>query len=359
MDISDRVRDLADRVSQQLPRIQTEEATKLALINPFIKEVLGYNTADLAEVVPEYTADIGIKKGEKVDYAIMRDGLPLILIEAKKAGASLQAEEPTQLYRYFAVTQSARFGIYTDGVRYLFYSDLDKSNLMDRLPFLVLDLLDVDSSATDEVAKFVKSEFDPDAIHTSANNLKYTRALKIALHSELDNPSEEFVKLLMGRVYTGSKTKARVEEFVAMAKTAARQLIRDELRGKLNSALASDDSPSSTDGEEVDDSVVTTPEELSGYYAVKAVLHDVVDPKRIFIRDAKTYCAILLDDTNRKAICRFWFNRKQKYISLFDEERRETRVAVDGVDDIYHHAAALKASARRYDKASGVPSAAC
>ena len=238
MSITDRLRDLAERVSQQLPHARTEEATKLALINPFIREILGYNTADLSEVVPEYTADVGLKKGEKVDYAIMRDGRPLILIEAKKASVSLQAEEPTQLYRYFTAARSARFGIYTNGVRYLFYSDLDRPNLMDDLPFLVLDLLNPDPNAIEEVAKFVKSEFDPDRIRASANTLKYTTALKRVLHSELNSPSQEFVKLLMGRVYTGLRTSARLKEFTQMTKAAANELIRAELRGTLNSALA-------------------------------------------------------------------------------------------------------------------------
>ncbi len=244
MDITDRVRDLAARAEQQLPHIQTEEATKLALINPFIREVLGYNTADLTEVVPEYTADVGLKKGEKVDYAVLQGGVPLILIEAKMAGTALHAEEPSQLYRYFTVTHSARFGIYTDGIKYFFYSDLDKANLMHQKPFLVLDLHDLDPLAVEEVSKFVKSEFNPEAIRASANQLKYTRAIKEVLQTELHEPSEELVKLLMQRVYTGTKTKGRIGEFAGFVKQAARQLVSDELRGKLNAALARDDGSS-------------------------------------------------------------------------------------------------------------------
>ena len=238
MDITARVRDLADKAQQQLPHIRTEEATKLALINPFIREVLGYDTTDLTEVVPEYTADVGIKKGEKVDYAILRDGDPLILIEAKKAGTRLHEEEPTQLYRYFKTTSSAQFGIYTDGIKYLFYSDLERDNLMDQRPFLILDLLDPDPASVEEVAKFVKSEFNPDEIRASATDLKYTRAIKTELQQEMTNPSDEFVRLFMGRVYPGVKTKTKIEQFTGMTRRAARHLIRDEIRGTLNPALA-------------------------------------------------------------------------------------------------------------------------
>ena len=353
MDITDRVRDLAARAEQQLPHIQTEEATKLALINPFIRDVLGYNTADLTEVVPEYNADVMGKKGEKVDYAILKDGIPLILIEAKKAGAPLHVEEPNQLYRYFTATHSARFGIYTDGIKYFFYSDLDKVNLMDQKPFLVLDLLDIDPSALDEVGKFVKSEFDPDEIHASASQLKYRRLIKTELQSELADPSDELVKLLMGRVYTGLRTKQRLDQFKAIAKSAAREVIRDELRGKLNSALAND-AVSETASEEVaaqdapEEEIITTEAELNGYYAVKAILHGVVDPKRITIRDSKRACSVLLDNNNRKPVCRLWFDRKQKYLGVFDESKKESRLSIETIDDIFLHAETLRATAANY-----------
>ena len=356
MDISARVRDLADRVQQQLPRVQTEEATKLALINPFIREVLGYDTTDLSEVIPEYTADVGVKKGEKVDYAILREGAPLILIEAKKAGTHLQEEEPYQLYRYFTTTPSAQFGIYTDGTRYLFYSDLEKDNIMDNRPFLTLDLLDPDPASVEEVAKFVKSEFNPGEIRASATGLKYTRAIKTELQQEVTNPSEEFVRLFMGRVYSGLKTKTKIDEFTAITRRAARQLMRDQLRGTLNTVLAQGDSASeiapaasgTSTTEEPEDEIVTTEAELTGFYAVKAILHDIVEPSRVTLRDSKRASFVILDDTQRRPVCRFWFNRKQKYLGLFDENKKETRLPIDSVDEIFAHADTLRATAARY-----------
>ena len=75
MDFTDRIRKLADRLHDRRPHIHTEEATKQSLVIPFIRD-LGYDIYNPAEVVPEYTADLDTKKGEKVDYAILKDAAP-------------------------------------------------------------------------------------------------------------------------------------------------------------------------------------------------------------------------------------------------------------------------------------------
>lgn len=138
MVFNDRIRELSGQVQKQLPHIQTEEATKNALIMPFIT-ALGYNVFNPTEVTPELHADVGIKKGEKVDYAILQDGKPIILFECKWHGADLNKDHASQLYRYFSVTD-ARFGVLTNGVQYRFYTDLDAANKMDAKPFFEFDL---------------------------------------------------------------------------------------------------------------------------------------------------------------------------------------------------------------------------
>ena len=70
LDFSDSLSALAQKVRNQRDAIQTEEATKTAFVMPFISTVLGYDVFDPLEVVPEFTADVGIKRGEKIDYAI-------------------------------------------------------------------------------------------------------------------------------------------------------------------------------------------------------------------------------------------------------------------------------------------------
>ena len=82
------IEEIGSRATRQRDSLTTEEATKHALILPFI-QALGYNVFDPTEVVPEFTADYGLKAGEKVDYAIMRNGEPVMLFECKKIGDSL------------------------------------------------------------------------------------------------------------------------------------------------------------------------------------------------------------------------------------------------------------------------------
>ena len=94
--------------------------------------------------VPEYTLGTGTKKGDKVDYAIMRNNDPIIIIQIKTANTELNAKHLNQLFRYFTVTK-ARFGILTNGIVYRFFSDLEEANKMDLMPFLEIDLLNLKS----------------------------------------------------------------------------------------------------------------------------------------------------------------------------------------------------------------------
>ncbi|ERN42360.1 hypothetical protein KR51_00009730 [Rubidibacter lacunae KORDI 51-2] len=139
MDLIDRIKDLRSRNVKQLEHIRTEEATKNALVMPFIS-ALGYDVFDPTEVIPEFTSDIGTKKGEKVDYAIKKDDNIIVLIECKWSGSNLRQEHASQLYRYFSATE-ARFAILTNGIEYEFYSDIDETNKMDARPFFTFNVL--------------------------------------------------------------------------------------------------------------------------------------------------------------------------------------------------------------------------
>ena len=194
MDLIDRMREISNQAPRQLEYIKTEEATKNAFVMPFI-QALGYNVFNPMEVVPEFTADVGTKKHEKVDYAIMQDGKPIILIEAKSATSDLNGEHASQLFRYFSVTE-ARIGILTNGLQYRFHSDLEKQNHMDEKPFLIIDLLNFDTRPMSQLKKFTKSAFDVDRIVSNANELKYKREIRLLLDAEFNQPSEDFVPAL-------------------------------------------------------------------------------------------------------------------------------------------------------------------
>ncbi len=353
-DIADRLRTIIQRIEDQAGNIVTEEGTKQVLIVPFINSVLGFDTSDVREVRPEFTADVGTKKGERVDYAIMVGAEPVILVEAKKVGTALDAEQPNQLLRYFNAVKSAKFGIYTNGVRYLFYSDLASPNVMDQLPFLELDLSEaLDPVKINEIKRFTKPEFNAEHILASANRLKYTNALKSELAREFSAPSEELARLLMGRVFDGQRTSRRVKEFQEYAAVAASQYTADLVRNKLTAALArnegvaQEEAPNDPPEESEDDGIVTTEDELAAFYITKAIVHGVIEPERVTLRDQKTVCLILLGDSRRQWIVRLYFNNSRYRLGLRDDEGQERRVELESLNEMYNYADDIRQGVRQ------------
>jgi hypothetical protein len=359
MDFADKITALARR-TDQVEHLVTEEATKMALVVPFIA-ALGYDVYDPLEVVPEYTADVGIKKGEKVDYAIFKDGEPIMLFECKKVGVDLDKVSATQLYRYFSVS-SARVGVVTDGVFYRFFSDIEADNKMDERPFLEIDIRNVDDFGLTQLKRFVKASFDLQDLLGAAERLKYARALSAYLEREFQSPSDELVRLVASQVYEGRFSKGVVDKFRPVVKSALANLVHDRIERRLQAALASeehgtvaptapapDDQPLPEGVVAVDGEVVTTQQEVDGYHIVRAIVAQAVPAERVHIRDAKSYCSVLFDDNNRKPICRLRFNAASKlYIGVFDAEKNETRHEIASIDDIYQHRDALLQVAQHY-----------
>lgn len=355
MDLADRLKALGSRIPSMLDNIQTEEATKNALIMPFIA-ALGYDVFDPSEVTPELVADVGIKKGEKVDYAILQNGKPIMLFECKAKSARLENEHASQLHRYFHVT-SARFGVLTNGVNYRFFTDLEQPNKMDSAPFLELDMLNLKDQDVDEVRKFAKTYFSEHEILASASNLKYTREIKKLLLEEFRAPSAEFVRHFAAKVYQGRITQPVVDSFAEYVSLAHRQLITDHINDRLQTALtvetaASQSVAPSTDPTPSDRAaiVTTTEQELEAFYIIKSILRETVDPSRVVMRDVQSYCGILLDDNNRKPIVRLYLDRAEKQIGLFDTaDRAEVKSKIERIDDIFKFAPQLIEKVKAYD----------
>lgn len=353
MDFYDEIKKLAVRATEQIGKLQTEEATKTALVLPMLRS-LGYDVFDPAEVIPEFTADIGIKKGEKVDYAIISNGKPSILFECKTIGSNLRRDQASQLYRYFTTTES-RFGVLTDGVKYEFYSDLDEQNKMDAKAFFIFDLLNHTESDVRELRKFGKEKYDEGTILATANSLKYGRLIDAWLQNQLDQPCEEFVKLVGSQIYEGRMTAAVTVWMTALTKDALDRAIRSRVREKLQSALDrgkestdvnSEDDPSAL-VPATEDGIVTTEQEMEGFRIVQAILSEVVSPERVIMRDAKSYCAILLDDNNRKPICRLRLDGKQWRIGTF-KDKVETLNNITKLSEIFHLRGDLLSAANEY-----------
>lgn len=364
MDTRQRLAALAERLDDWEGKLPTEEATKHALILPFL-QALGYNVFDPSQVIPEFVADVAGLRGEKVDYALIHNEEPVILIECKKAGVELNQSHLSQLVRYFGATK-ARIGILTNGIVYQFFTDLDQPNVMDQSPFLIVDLRILDENNVNALDRITTDNFDLEGMLSAAVELAYLKGMREALDRQLDDPDPDVVTWLARQVYTGQLRQSVREEFTERTRRAFRSLINEKVNEVLRRAVDLQQEPLSepeedaalsapddlNDGEDQGDSggIVTTAEEIEAYEIVKSLLEGTVASERVFIRDTKSYCGILLDDNNRKPLCRFSFRPGRKQIALLDAQKNAQWVDMDSLDDIYQHVDALKDAARRYDE---------
>lgn len=341
MDFIDELKQFSKRVDALKDKLLTEEATKSSIIMPFFA-MLGYDVFNPDEFMPEYIADVGIKKGEKVDYAILNDGKPVILIEAKWVKEDLKKHD-SQLFRYFGTTD-AKFAILTNGIIYRFYTDLEEANKMDSTPFLEVNILDIKESQVKELKKFKKSEFSAEQIMNTASQLKYTNEFQSLFMRELQDPSDDFVRFFLSSTYSGQKTSAVVERFRPLVKEALNQYISETMSDKIKTALGVNepigaviDEPediSSTETVKKEKKIVTTEEELEAYFIVKNILKEVTDFDHISYKDNERYMSINYDNKSTKWICRLYLNSSKKFITLPNEQKKEVRYDIENVYDI-------------------------
>jgi len=355
MDFKDQIKQLGERASKLKDQIHTEEATKNAFIMPFLQS-LGYDVFNPTEVVPEFISDIGIKKGEKIDYAIFKDGHPTILIECKHWAQNLNIHDG-QLLRYFHVSK-AKFGLLTNGINYRFYSDLVEANKMDEKPFLEFNINEIKDNQIEELKKFHKSVFDAESITNTASELKFMNELKQLIQQELLNPTPEFVKHFAKQVYPNNISAKVLDHFTNLTKKSIQQHISDLITERLKTALTKEDEETkkqeaieASEHAKVDETkVLTTEEELEGFMIVKTILRQKISSTRVKHRDAQSYFAILLDDNNRKTICRLYLNGNKKFFVTLDDQKKEIKNEINSVDDIFKYSETLLKIVENYDK---------
>ena len=353
MDFIDQVRQFSKRVESLKDNIQTEEATKTSIIMPFFA-LLGYDVFNPQEFVPEFTADVGIKKGEKVDYAILQDDQPVILIEAKWVGEPLEKHD-SQLFRYFGTTE-AKFGILTNGILYRFFTDLDTPNKMDEKPFLEINILDIKENQVAELKKFCKSNFNLEEIVDAASELKYSYEFKNVFASQLVSPSDEFVRLFLSGIYNGMKTQTVIDKFRPILKKALNNFINELMSDKIKSALTANETeayPEETKDEEPisvenQSKIATTEEEIEAYYLVRNILKDIVPGEDITYKDTINYINILYKGNIRKWVCRFILSATQKILIVPDEDKKEIRIPLTDLHDLEQHREQLIDILKRY-----------
>jgi len=350
VELATRIAELQKRMMQHREVLLTEEAAKTALVLPFL-QALGYDIFNPGEVIPEFTADVGTKKGEKVDYAICSNSKVSILIECKPAQSELNLNHASQLFRYFSVTE-ARLAILTNGVHYQFYTDSDQPNKMDAKPFFTFSLEHPKPSDPKTLEKFQKGSFDIDQIVAEASALKMKSLIRLELERQFAEPSEEFARFVAGKVHDGTITRTVRENVHKLLPSTISEIIRDLVTNRLNSALEAS-KPQQKEAPAAEavnaDEIVTTEEELSGWRIVQAIGSKLVKPDRIVTRDQKSYCAILLDDNNRKSIVRLHFNGiTAKYLGTFSG-KDETRHLLSDVTDIFQYTDLIEARIRELD----------
>ena len=343
MEFNEKIKQFSERVSMLKDTISTEEATKMSLIVP-VFQILGYDVFNPLEFCPEYTADVGIKKGEKVDYAILEDGQPNILIECKSCSEQLD-KHSSQLFRYFGTTP-AKFGILTNGIVYRFYTDLEESNK--------IDMISLKESSINEFKKFCKENFDRDKIFSTAEELKYSSLIKGVLAAEFEKPSEEFVRFILTNIYDGQKNQRIIEKFTPVVKKAFSSFVNEIVNNKISSALSKDseeETPATSEvaaTEEPTSKIITTEEELAAFYIIRGLLAGSVPVEDVVHRDTESYFGILYKDNNRKPICRLNLDRKNKQLFIPDENKKFTRYVIEDLNDIYKYKVLLIESVKRY-----------
>ena len=354
MDLIDHLQALAARAQQTSESLTNEEATKMALIAPFI-QALGYDIFNPCEVKPEFAADLpGIKQGERVDYAVLdrETGIPKILVEAKPYRTDLSHTEMGQLSRYFAATH-ARIGILTNGRVFQFFSDLDNKNLMDTRPFAELDLFDLRSAPIEQIKQMSKSMFDLDLLLSSAERLKYLRAVKERIKEELTDPGEWLVRELIRDVVDAKRISSQqIEKLKPVVIDAIKSYINDRINERLHTALeaeqatkAEEEEEAATEAEAQEEGATFTEEEREGLYIVRAICATDVEPQRLSEKDTKTYCNVLLDGNSWKSVMRMYFNGTQKKLEIFDDQEPRM-VSIDSLNDIYKHAERIRSALR-------------
>ncbi len=225
MGFREELQKLSIQIIERRSHITNEEMTKQALIIPFL-QVLGYDVFNPVEVKPEFIADFGMKKGEKVDYAIYKGDEPVMFIEAKSADTVL-VNHDAQLSRYFNAVPNVKLGIITNGMEYKFFTDLKTVNVMDDTPFLLLNLTSLKDSDIETLARFKKDTYAKDNLSQFAEELVYTSAINDSLKYQFKNPTDEFVKFLLKEVGVTRVMVKDIERFRPIVKKGISNAILD------------------------------------------------------------------------------------------------------------------------------------
>ena len=223
MNFIEKLNNLSSCIPDYKDKVKGEQATIDAFVKPFIR-ALGYDDTNPTEVVPQFTADIGTKQGEKVDLAILKNDKAIMLIECKDWSSDLPKEDVSQLFRYFTSVTEARVGVLTNGVLYRFYTDSEKPNIMDTEPFFEFDMSDIQSSLVNVLENFTKGKFDLGNARSIAADLKHRGEIKQILSAQLETPTNGFVRFF----HEAIKSQMEIQDFTNVVKRAFNEFLDEQ-----------------------------------------------------------------------------------------------------------------------------------
>lgn len=362
MKFKEELQKLSVQISERQNHVVNEEMTKQALVIPFL-QVLGYDVFNPLEVKPEYLADFGKKKSEKVDYAIFKNEAPIIFIEVKSVNETLKTHS-TQLARYFNATPEVRIAILTNGIEYKFYTDLDKNNLMDENPFFKLDINNITDEDIKILEKFKKDDFQTDNIVRCAEELIYTSNLNKKLRELFKNPPDDFIRYLI-RDFSDTKITANVinrfkpivKKSISMAiiELVSKGLLQEEVDIRKIEPPQEEVAEGKSEDQKEEKSTrkpITTEEEIRCFEMVRTFLFDAGrDISELDRKDTISYFGIFnknlynwfirlsFDTTNKYIVTKLPVEKVEKLVSGYKVEQAPkslgvSRIFIDTPDDL-------------------------
>lgn len=323
MEFTEELTTFSEKVKLLKNQIFTEEATKMSLIIPFF-QILGYDVFNPAEFCPEFHADIGIKKGEKVDYAIIISGRPVILIEAKVITAKLE-KHSSQLFRYFSAT-NAKFAILTNGLTYKFYTDLTEKNKMDKESFYEFNILNLSNDDIKEISKYIKSNFNEGEAFNSASVLKYASLFKEEIQKQFNNPSDDFVRFFLRDIYSGVKTQTVIDKFKPVLKKTLNDYLDETTKEKMTSIIHESGYIATNTGNITSEKAtkISNIEEES-FEIIKSLLHPFIHIEDLTCKKTETYFTILFKNNSRKWLTRLYINSSGQITLGISSDKNEKK----------------------------------
>lgn len=302
----------------------TEETTKQALILPLL-DILGFSPYDPSKVKAEFFSDFpGVKVGERVDYALFSNGVPVMFIEAKGFNANLTNHCP-QLSRYYNATPEVTVGAITNGQEWRFFTDLVNKNIMDAAPFLTVKFDGSREDSSHQLAQFHHDKFQPDALRALAEENIYMSAFRSAITTMFKECDADFVKYIAARAQIQRTFTARfVETVQPIMRQALAKAVSDMVATSLFTPTAEDAEQKVADMPvEVVDADATTIDPLNPRIAttvterkVFELCCEILPNEDLQAKDTESYFNVLYQGKSNRWLLRYWADKRRPTVAF-------------------------------------------